>query len=134
MDSRPSIDELLGAESGMDNSFAICATAFLAKIGWAVVMHLMGSAAYGWPGSVDAALLLGLLGAYIWFAISVARVAARLGKRALAYLAWILGAPLLGSLLGVPFFSDAISASPLSLKWLLGSEIRAIIRARTLAD
>jgi hypothetical protein len=61
-------------------------------------------------------------------------VAARLGKRALVYLAWILGAPLLGSLVGVPFVSDAISASPLSLKWLLGSEIRATIAARTLAD
>ena len=130
----PTIDELLRAESGMDNSFAACAAALFGRFGWLVVMASMGGMAYGWPSYVDLALLLFLLGSYLWFAASVARGAAKLGKSGPLYLAWVLGAPVLASLVGVPVLSAGICASPLSLKWLLGSELRATIVARTLSD
>ena len=130
----PTIDELLAAEAAMDNSFAACGLVLLLKVVWSGVLMLLRGAAYGWPLDVNGALSLALLTAYLWFAVGVARVAARLGKKALLYLAWMLGAPVVGSLIGVPLVSGAIAASPLSLKWLLGSELRATIAARTFRE
>ena len=118
----------------MDNSFAACGLVLLLKVVWSGVLMLLRGAAYGWPLDVNGALSLALLAAYLWFAVGVARVAARLGKKALLYLAWMLGAPVVGSLIGVPLVSGAIAASPLSLKWLLGSELRATIAARTFRE
>ena len=112
----PTIDELLDAEAGLDKSFGACVVAILGKLGWIVVILSMSGVAFGWPHYLDLALLGVVLGAYLWFAASVARTAARLGKSASLYLAWILGAPVLASLMGVLLVSTAILGSPLILK------------------
>ena len=75
-----------------------------------------------------------LLDAYVWFAISIARAARALCKSALLFLVLVLGAPAVASIIAVPLVSAAIAASPLSLRFVLGTELRTAITERMFAE
>jgi hypothetical protein len=79
------------------------------------------------------ALGLALLPAYVWFAVAATRVARALGKAWGGYLAWLLLAPLF-SCLPIPVVSVLLTASPLSLKFLLSGQLRSEIHDRTFAE
>jgi hypothetical protein len=70
---------------------------------------------------------------YVWFAYTAAAAAGRVGRSRVLVATWVLLAPIL-ALLPIPIVSRLIAASPLSLKFILASELRADIREKTFAD
>ena len=70
---------------------------------------------------------------YIWYVVSIARTTRALGKSSALYILWLLLAPIL-SLAPIPVISLIIGVSPLIIKFIISSEIRARIRSQTLRD
>jgi hypothetical protein len=130
MTPQPSIDELLAIEARLDRSFVVCIVALLAELAWPVYLRVTQQAEVGWGGVVYVALALLLVGAYIWFALSVGKAAKAVGNQGGLFLAWTLCAALL-SFLPIPIVSTLIAASPLSLKFLLSGQLRSAIHDRT---
>lgn len=93
-------------------------------------MRLTAPAYVRVAGGVATALAFALLAAYAWFAYAAAVAAARVGRSRALVLLWLLAAPLL-ALLPIPFLSTIVQASPLSLKFILAAELRALIHDRT---
>jgi hypothetical protein len=130
--ARYSTDELLAIEKGLDRSFAACVAVLLAELGWPRAMRAMGHGDAAWGGVVSFALLVLLVGVYLWFAASVGRAAKAVGSNVLLFVIWVLVAPLL-SLVPIPLLSTVLLASPLSLKFLLSGQLRSTIHERTFA-
>jgi hypothetical protein len=129
----PTIDELLAAEASLDRSFTACLIAFLVSTAWPIYIRLTGQGGTSWAWPIGLLLLLPLLGTYVWFAYAASTAAARLGQERSLYLAWLIAAPVLGRI-PIPIVSQIITVSPLSLKFLLSSQLRHEIHRRTLAD
>jgi hypothetical protein len=127
-----SVEGLIAAEARLNRSFGACVGLLLANVGWAYV-----DVKTGMPGVLPRLVSLGLValevGAYVWFAVSAATAAKRLGEGPWKYVVWILAAPFL-AMIPVPVVSTLIQASPLSIKFLLGGQLQSAIREQTLAD
>ena len=122
--AKPSVDELMAAESRLNRSLVASIVAVLAVLGWSV-------AAGGQVGAF--CLSLFQLGCYIWFAVSAGAAAKILGEARWKYVTWILVAPFL-ALIPIPIVSTIIGVSPLSIKFLLGGQLQTAIRERIFED
>jgi hypothetical protein len=105
-------------------------TVFLLYLGWPLFVRLTAPAYVRWAGGASMALAAAFLAAYAWFAYAATVAAGRVGRPKVLVLGWLLAAPVL-SLLPIPILSTVLLASPLSLKFVLAGELRAIIHERT---
>lgn len=133
-----SVDDLLAVEERLDRSFGVAVVLFLAcNVGWPLLTRAMGVTQQGWANTVFNILWVLLLAAYVWFAWAAGAAAARVGRSKVLTAAWIVLAPALlaplAGLLGIPFLGLLISASPLSIRFVLAGELRSEIRTQTLA-
>jgi hypothetical protein len=131
--TKPSVDDLLAAQSRLNFSLVACVVAVVAGLGWAFFMARATAEPSGGAGLVALALFIFQLGCYVWFAVSAGRAATILGEAGGKYVAWILVAPFL-ALVPIPIVSTLIAVSPLSIKFLLGGQLEKAIRERPLAD
>jgi hypothetical protein len=129
------IDDLLTVEARLDRSFTAAIVTYLAMIAWTIYAAILESRA-AWIGYVTLAFALGVIATYIWFAVAASAAAARVDRSRVLVLAWILLAPFVGLIIGVMgrIVGLLIAASPLSLKFILSSELRELIHRRTFAD
>jgi hypothetical protein len=131
--TKPSVDDLMAAESRLNRSLAACVVAVLVNLGWVFVT----AKATGEPS--DTAVLVALavfvlqVSCYVWFAVSAGRAARILDEPGWKYVTWILAAPFL-ALVPIPIVSTLIGVSPLSIKFLLGGQLESAIRERRFAD
>jgi hypothetical protein len=115
--------------TNLTRSFGLCAVLF--------VLNLLAPAMLGLPyttRTAPAALLLSLsmFGAYIWYAVAAGLAARALGEPGWKYAVWILAAPIAAAVLaGIPVFPTLLSASPLSVKFLLGNQLDEAMRRAT---
>lgn len=123
--TKPSVDDLMAAESRLNHSLAASVVAVLASLGWAFFME--------GTELVALALFILQLGCYVWFAVSAGKAAKILGEAGWKYVLWILAAPFL-FLVPIPIVSTLIAVSPLSIKFLLGGQLERAIRERPFAD
>jgi hypothetical protein len=130
---RLSVQELLAVEAQLNRSFTVCVAALFTGLGWVVYLHGAELEATSWGLAVLTALAAVLLATYVWFAWAVGRAARAVGGRRALYLTWVLVAPFL-ALLPIPVVSVVLAASPLSLKFLLSSQVRSQIHDRTFED
>ena len=131
--TRPSVDDLMAAESRLNQSLIACVGAVLAGFAWSLLAVKSGSSGTPATGLVALLLLLLQIGCYGWFAASAGRAARILGEGAWKYVVWILVAPFL-ALVPIPIVSTLIGVSPLSIKFLLGGQLQRAIRETPFAD
>src|SRR6187549_3874680 len=89
----PDAAELTRRSADLSRSFSLSAVVFLINLVAPVVLT---------PSArrpVMAVLVVALLAAYAWYAISAGRAARTLGEDGRTYVAWILAAPILGPVL-----------------------------------
>lgn len=85
-------------------------------------------------GSTTLLVLIGIqLASYVWYAVAAGAAARVLGDAGWKYVVWILAAPFLAQL-PIPIVSTIIRVSPLSIKFLLGSQLQAAIRQQGFAS
>lgn len=126
-----SLDELLAIEKQLDRSFLASIAALLVVLAWPLLLRVMLQRGAVGAGAASYLLALAVLvGCYLWFAVGVGRAARAVDGNVLAFVLWVLLAPLL-SLVPIPIVSSVLLASPLSLKFLLSGRLRAKIHART---
>jgi hypothetical protein len=118
---KPTVAELMAVESRLNWSLAAAVVAVLSVQAWT---FLAGRAGPKW---VALGLAAGQLCCYAWFAVAAGRAARVLGEPSGRYIAWILTAPFL-ALIPIPIVSSLIGGSPLSIKFLLGSQLQERIR------
>jgi hypothetical protein len=131
--TKPSVEELMAAETWLNRSFGAAVFSLLANLAWMVTLAKVEGEPRGVVALIMPALLVLELGCYVWFAVCAGRAAKILGGTGWTYVAWIIAAPLL-SLLPIPIVSLIIRASPLSIKFLLGNQLERAIRESVLAD
>ncbi|HJR60881.1 MAG TPA: hypothetical protein VJ813_15835 [Vicinamibacterales bacterium] len=123
-------EALIQADTRLSRSFVACVIAVLASIFWTLFIATPASA--NW--SVTALVLAVVqLGCYVWYAVAAGGAARVLGDAGWKYIAWILAAPFLAKL-PIPIVSTLIAVSPLSIKFLLGSQLQTAIRQEGLAS
>jgi hypothetical protein len=131
--TKPSVDELMAAESRLNHSMVACVIVLLAGFAWSIVAAKSAPTASPATGVVAVVLVLLQIGCYGWFAVSAGKAAKILGEAGWKYVVWILVAPFL-SLLPIPIVSTIIGVSPLSIKFLLGGQLQRAIRERPFED
>jgi hypothetical protein len=131
--TKPSVEELMAAETWLNRSFTAAVVALLANLAWMLTLAKVEGEPRGVVALVMPALFVLEMGCYVWFAVSAGRAAKLLGGTGWTYVAWIIAAPLL-SALPIPIVSLIIQASPLSIKFLLGNQLERAIRESVLAD
>jgi hypothetical protein len=124
------LEQLMAIESRLTRSFIAAVIALAANIIY--VFFIMKLPTEGPLDLTPTAIVLGIiqLGCYIWYAIAAGAAATAIGERGWKYIAWILAAPFLARL-PIPIVSTLIAASPLAIKFLLGSQLQSAIRATT---
>jgi hypothetical protein len=136
--ARASVEELLAAEARLDRSFAAGVVVLLCGLAFPVYLRITGQDNAPWAGPVAIALSIVLFLVYVWFALAVREAARRLGQGGgILFLVWILASPLLSLCCGVvpiPFLGQAVSASPMVIKFLLASQLRTAIHRRTFEE
>jgi hypothetical protein len=125
------IGDLLAKEARLDRSFTAAIVVFLLQAGWPLAARTMGGRDQAWVWITFLVLWLLFLAAYIWFAVAAAAAAGCVGRSRVFVGAWIVAAPFL-ALLPIPFVSLIVGASPLSIKFVLSGELRALIQEKTL--
>ena len=128
------IEDLLSAESRLDQSFAAAVLAYLSDSFWPVAARVLEVEQERWAGLLWLALFGALAVSYVWFAFAATAVAARVGRSRALVAGWILIVPILAALLPSLVAKLILEASPLSLKFILSREIRNAIHDQTLAD
>jgi hypothetical protein len=128
-DSR--FDALVQADTRLSRSFVVAVVAVLATIVWAMFFADPRDPEQGRTTMV--VLLLVQLASYIWYALAAGGAAKVLGDAGWKYVAWIIAAPFLAQL-PIPIVSTVIAVSPLSIKFLLGSQLQAAIRQEGFAS
>jgi len=118
-------DALMQADTRLTRSFIVCAAAVMAVVFWTMFIATPEDVAS--PGPTGLVLLAIQLTAYVWFAVAAGQAARVLGEPAWMYVAWIIAAPLLARL-PIPLVSTLIAVSPLSIRFLLGSQLQNAIR------
>ena len=131
--AKPSVDDLMAAESRLNHSLVASVVAVVASLGWGFFMARTMARPSAAAGLVALALFVIQLGCYVWFAVSAGKAAKILGEPGWKYVAWILVAPIL-ALVPIPIVSTLIGVSPLSIKFLLGNQLEKAIRERPFAD
>jgi hypothetical protein len=128
-DSR--FDTLVQADTRLSRSFIVAVVAVLASLVWAMFIADPRDPA---QGRTVMLVLLGIqLVSYIWYAVAAGAAAKVLGDAGWKYAAWIIAAPFLAQL-PIPIVSTLIAVSPLSIKFLLGSQLQAAIRQEGFAS
>ena len=128
-DSR--FDALVQADTRLSRSFIVAVTAVLGTLIWALFIANPRDPAQGRTGMF---VLLGIqLASYVWYAVAAGAAAKVLGDSGWKYAAWIIAAPFLAQL-PIPIVSTLIAVSPLSIKFLLGSQLQAAIRQEGFAS
>jgi len=140
---KPSVDELMAADSGLNRSLAACVAVFLSGIGL-LFMVSRSDKDVPWAQTAGFVLMGLLLACYVWYAICCGRAAKVLGEPGWRYAAWIVAAPLISPLPGLVatvldlpapgLISTAIAISPLSIKFLLGRQLDEAIRQKAFED
>lgn len=125
-----SVDDLLAVEARLDRSFMVCVAALLIQLAWPLGLRAIEQTDAAWGGVVALGLAVCLLGSYIWFAVSVGRAAKAVGSNATLFVVWVLASQFL-ALIPIPLVSILLAASPLSLKFLLSSQLRSKIHDKT---
>ena len=120
-----SLEQLIAIESRLTRSFTAAVIALLANI---IYLFFIARSLELTP----TAMVLGViqLACYVWYAIAAGAGATAIGENGWKYIIWILAAPFLARL-PIPIVSTLIAASPLAIKFLLGSQLQASIRAVT---
>jgi hypothetical protein len=148
---KPSVDSLLRSEASLDRAFAFLAGLVVVELGWLVCRLSLELFDAGWARTGTALLTAATLAAYVWFAVETGRSASGLGKPGWLYAGWVIGAPLVAIGVGLAdldrvarllelaplhlkFVGLLIGISPLSLKFVLSSQLRSEIHDRTFAD
>ena len=121
-------DALVHAETQLSRSFMAAVAGVLASLFW--VLFVVGPDAEA--SGTTLTLVAIQLAAYVWYAIAAGAAAKILGDAGWKYVAWILAAPFLAQI-PIPIVSTIIGVSPLSIKFLLGSQLQAAIRQEGLA-
>jgi hypothetical protein len=119
------VDMLTQAESRLTRSFIVCAAAVLIVMFW--TMFIATPEEVVSPSGTGLVLMLIQFACYVWFAVTSGQAAKALGEPAWKYVAWILAAPFLARL-PIPLVSTLIAVSPLSIRFLLGSQLQDAIR------
>lgn len=147
----PSIDGLLNVEASLDRAFMVCVGAVAVEVAWLLYQFGLDLLHRPWTLPVNGLLLVSVLGTYVWLAVEVGRSATCLGRSGWPYSSWVIVAPPLAlgfavadldhlaSVLEMPpwlfkFAAALVAASPLSLTFVLGNELRSEIHSRTFAD
>jgi len=131
--TRPSLDELFAVEARLNRAFFACVSVIGALLVWIMVMAKSDLPEEGTLLWVGMGLGVLLLAAYVWYAIAAGAAAGVLGQTTWHYVTWTLLAPPV-SLLPLGIVSTLIAVSPLSIKFLLGNQLKTEIRERSLAD
>ncbi len=122
------VDTLTQAETRLTRSFIVCAAAVLIVMFWTMFIATPEDAVS--LSGLGLVLMLIQFGCYVWFAVTAGQAAKALGEPAWKYVVWILAAPLLARL-PIPLVSTLIGVSPLSIRFLLGSQLQDAIRQAT---
>ena len=128
-DSR--FDALVQADTRLSRSFIVAVAAVLGTLTWAMFIANPRDPTQGRTGMF--VLLAIQLASYVWYAIAAGAAAKVLGDTGWKYAAWIMAAPFLAQL-PIPIVSTLIAVSPLSIKFLLGSQLQAAIRQEGFAS
>jgi len=118
-------DALVRADTQLSRSFIAAVAAVLASLFW--TLFIAGPQPPGSMSTTTMVLLAIQLAAYLWYAVAAGAAAKILGDAGWKYAAWIVAAPFLAQL-PIPIVSTLIAVSPLSIKFLLGSQLQAAIR------
>ena len=124
------LERLFAIESQLTRSFMAAVIALAANIIY--FFFIVEPPPDGSLAMTPTAIVLGLvqLACYVWYAIAAGAGATAIGESGWKYIVWILAAPFLARL-PIPIVSTLIAASPLAIKFLLGSQLQASIRAAT---
>lgn len=124
-------DALVQAESRLTRSFMVA----VAAVGvWVVWLLFIASPEQMTPTNPTMVTLWAIqYASYIWYAIAAGGAARVLGDKGWKYVVWILAAPFIARI-PIPFVSTVIAVSPLSIKFLLGSQLQEAIRQQGVAS
>ena len=124
-------DALVQAESRLTRSFMVA----VAAVGiWLIWLLFIATPEQMTPTDPTMLTMSGIqLASYVWYAIAAGGAARVLGDTGWKYVAWILAAPFLAKI-PIPFVSTVIAISPLSIKFLLGSQLQEAIRQQGVAS
>jgi hypothetical protein len=122
-DSR--LDALMAADTRLSRTFVVAVIAALASLFWTLFIASPEQART--PDGVGLVLAVVQFGSYVWYAMAAGGAAKVLGDPGWRYVAWIIAAPFLAKL-PIPIVSTLIAVSPLSIKFLLGSQLQSAIR------
>lgn len=129
---KPSVQELQAAESRLTSAFVLAAVAAGCGVGAGVwLRNAEEHRLFVWVVYLIAELFLVI--AYVWYATAIGRAATYVVPSPWKYILWVLVAPFL-ALIPIPIVSTLIAASPLSLKFFFGGQLRSEIRERLLAE
>lgn len=124
-------DALVRAESRLNRSFVV-AVGVVAL--WLVWLLFIASPDQMSPTNSTMMTMSAIqLASYIWYAIAAGGAARVLGDKGWKYVAWILAAPFIARI-PIPIVSTLIAVSPLSIKFLLGSQLQQAIRHQGVAS
>jgi hypothetical protein len=109
-----------------------CAVLLGLIIVWTFMARIPDSSLRAGPW-ISVGLTVLLMGCYVWYAVAAGAAANALGERAWPYVTWAICGPIF-SLCPIPFLSTVLQASPLAIKFILGNQLKTVIRERSLAD
>lgn len=128
-DSR--FDALVKADTRLSRSFIVAVAVVLGTLIWAMFSANSREPA---QGRTTMFVLMGIrLASYLWYAVAAGAAAKVLGDAGWKYAVWIMAAPFLAQL-PIPIVSTLIAVSPLSIKFMLGSQLQAAIRQEGFAS
>jgi len=124
------LEQLIRIESRLTRAFIAAVVSLVASLIWA--LFIAKPTAEGLMPLTTTGIVLGILqlACYIWYAVAAGPAATAIGESGWKYVIWILAAPFLARL-PIPIVSNLIAASPLAIKFLLGSQLQSSIRAAT---
>jgi len=123
-------ETLVKAETRLSRSFFAAVAALAAVLIW--TLFIAGPSSPTTPDTTTLVLTVVQFACYLWYAIEAGAAAKVLGDSGWKYVVWILAAPLLARL-PIPIVSTLIGVSPLSIKFLLGSQLQTAIRQEGVA-
>ena len=123
-------ETLVKAETRLSRSF-LAAVAALGAV-WIWTLFIAGPSTAATPDTTTLVLLAIQFACYVWYGVAAGGAAKVLGDAGWKYVVWILAAPFLARI-PIPIVSTLIAVSPLSIKFLLGSQLQSAIRQEGVA-
>ena len=124
-------DALVRAESRLTRSFIVAVGAVGIWLVWLLFIASPEQMSQTDPTMLTMSAIQ--FASYVWYAVAAGGAAKVLGDKGWKYVVWILAAPFIAKI-PIPFVSTAIAVSPLSIKFLLGSQLQAAIRQQGVAS